>query len=416
MAGCYLLPADVDYACARLAAAVPERLEAVPIGAGLTVLRLGHGPCQVAVKANAHADEPSGTVSLVAFAEQAAAWDSATFAAFDREFSLHLLPTVNPAGLGRNAGWLTSPAPSLRQWFLHVERDLPSEDREFGYGPTPAQAAHPECAAWQAYLEALPSLSGYLSLHSMAFSGGALMLVMADDPLVVGERVLRSLTDLRWPLHDEDRGGRKGFWRLGRGLWTAPTQEEMAAFLSRGGQAKPWLALNSMQVARARHGTPVCLVSELPQWWSERLADRGPGSGRTRAAVDRATAEGLERAAAELASLGESVAGEVEHRLAAARGLAAAAADWGGRAATDGDEARGAQLVARAEVATAAAALRLDRTAGRPYDVAWLRLFEQRLAAYECAFDWRWRELAGHVEAHLAILGELLSLAREGRS
>jgi hypothetical protein len=415
----YLLPDDVAWQAAALAVENPGRITVEPLGEGelsrhLLVLRLGEGPLHLAVKANAHPDEPTGTVSCFEFAR-------ALLARADRDpwwsvFTVHLLPTANPRGLERNRGWLGSTSPRMDDWFLHVHRDAPHEDREFGYGATPADAAHPECAAWHAYLDALPSLAAYVSLHSMAFSGGALFLSMIQDeryqPLL--KELVTMVGKARWPLHDEDRGGRKGFHYLGRGLWTAPTRDEMVAFLTRGGgpDAGQWLRLNSMQVARARHGTPICLVSELPQWWAIELGDPTP-TRRSRTEVDEETAEKLQRSAEELAAIA-GTSDEVRHRLATARGLSAAAGDWGERSATQGDHWRGVQTVMRAEVANAAAALRLDRERGLSYDAAAVKRFLERLARYQQRFTWCWKPLKDHAAMHMGMLDYLMAhLARE---
>ena len=178
----YLLPDDIARETAELARRPGCRVTPLgdePLRRWLQVLQLGTGRVHVAVKGNAHADEPAGPVTCLRFAR----WllDDPAGQALAADVTFHLLPTANPAGLLRNRGWLVGPEGDLERWFEHVDRDPPAADREFGYGDTPAQAAHPECAAWHGYLDALPRVDGYVSLHSMAFAGGAWFLTQLDD-------------------------------------------------------------------------------------------------------------------------------------------------------------------------------------------------------------------------------------------
>ncbi len=376
----HLLPDDVEALATDLARRSDEGLQVhfaglSAEGRALIVLRVGTGTTHLAVKGNAHADEPAGTVTCC----QLARWllDHDEGRALARRVTCHFLPTANPDGLERNRAWLTGDG-SLLTWLRHVRRDPPPEDREFGYGPTPEEAAHPENRAWHAYLAQLPRLDGYVSLHSMAFAGGAWFLAMLDSverrrPLLAALEAVAAESGL--PLHDEDRGGRKGFHRIAPGFCTAPTSEEMASYFAAGGVggAERWLRLNSMQVARRLHGTPVALVSELPQWWDPALADMTATAARRRE-VDLETGRRLEETVAalerDLAAAGLDQEApeprhEREHRLASARALQRLAAQWGERPAARRDQVAGELAVRRAEAANAAVMIRLAEQAGR---------------------------------------------------
>lgn len=388
----YLQADELPAAARDLSASCPavrvDDLGTDDLAGRMPLLTVGDGPLQVAVKGNAHADEPAGTVTcfelarwLATTAEGQRLADRATF---------HLLPSANPDGLRRNTAWMNGETPDPVTWMGTVYRDPPAEDREFGYGETPEQAAHPECAAWHRYLAELPALHGYVSLHSMAFAGGAWFLAMLDDvarrqPLL--DDLARAATHAGLPLHDEDRGGRKGFTRLGPGFCSAPTREGMAAFFRAAGapEATSWLKLNSMQVAQRLHGTPVALVSELPQWWTPRLADLRPVQ-RSRAALDRAVGacllRSLDELDAALAEAEESVAKAEaverrEHRAAVAQSLIALADDWGDRPSTARDELAADLQALRVAAENAALGLRLS-----PGDAArWEARLSCRVAA-----------------------------------
>src|ERR1035438_9140044 len=120
----YLLPDDVAWQAAALQSEYGNRLTVEPIGEGdlrrhLLVLCLGQGPIHIAVKGNAHADEPTGTVSCLEFARSLILREDWNWW---RRFTIHLLPTANPRGLARNHGWLGSTSPRMDDWFLHVHR------------------------------------------------------------------------------------------------------------------------------------------------------------------------------------------------------------------------------------------------------------------------------------------------------
>ncbi len=411
----YLLPDDVAWRTQVLAIECDAEVTAIAEGElrpWLRVLRLGHGPLQIAIVGNAHADEPAGTVAIMALAEDLAL--GGPLSALGEQATFHLLPTLNPLGLLRNRDWLLSPAPALGDYLRLARRDAPDQDREFGYGDQPDQAAHPECAAWHAYLDSLPRLDGYVSLHSMAFSGGALFLGGFDDigrwlPLRVklSEDVIYRLAK---PLHDEDRGGRKGFEYLAPGWWTTPTREAMNAFLANGGDDAPQLRLNSMQVAQARHRVPVALVSELPQYCIEALSDQAP-SNLTRAEVDERCGRALAETAEELAAICEH---QAEHRLAQARGLLANAASWGDREANVGYALAGRLSVYRARVANEAAALQLDRERGQRPTPIRVQRFRERVDELVRRFEPQPWTLGEQVRAQLVMVQRLVEyLVRE---
>ncbi|MCC7495728.1 MAG: hypothetical protein IT204_25480 [Fimbriimonadaceae bacterium] len=366
----YLLPDQIVAAAAELAQRPGCRV--TWLRADLPVLTVGHGRWVVAVQGNAHADEPSGPVSLLAWARRVLAEPALAAGA-----TWHLLPCANPHGLARNAGWLGSDPPDPLLWALHAQRDPPAQDREFGYGDTPAEAAHEECGRWHQYLDALPTVDGYLSLHSMAFAGGAWFLGLFDDlarraPLRAA--LLAAAAARGLPPHDEDRGGRKGFNRIGPGWCSAPTREGMHAFFAHDPAQAAELHRNSLEVVRRRHATPVCLVSELPQWWDPALADLTPVAP-TRAAVDQELGTALQAVAAEWHAAGANAA-EVRHLEAVGAGLLAAAAQWGAQPATRRDLAQARLTVGRARLQGLVAAWRqghLERPAVAAAERAWRR-------------------------------------------
>lgn len=257
-------------------------------GRPLAALTLGRGATTVTIKGNAHADEPVGAVTCVLLAQLLT--NHPAWRPFLDRYRFCMIPTANPDGLNRNTGWLTTPF-DLRTYLMHVYRDLPRDDVEFGYPQTReadnsmadgAGDVRPENEACARFYDTCAPIAAHLSLHSMAFAGGAWFLIAAEADPTPFEPALTFLTgacaDEDLPLHDEDRGGQRGFSRLRPGFHSIPTVEGMQAFFRQSGNAEltRQFRLNSMQYALRHCGARFAAVSELPYVYDPALADMTP--------------------------------------------------------------------------------------------------------------------------------------------
>jgi Zinc carboxypeptidase len=272
--------------------------EGRPIHAGT----VGHGPVVISVMAAAHPDEPTGSLTALHLLEQLGT--DPRFAALLERITLHIVPCANPDGVARNAPWFSSwqksggAPPDLLTYFRHVARDLPADDVEFGFpetrGPHADGDARPENRALASWLDGIGRVDHHASLHSMFLGGGALFLVTADE-LQAHAAQLRFLLGeadaVALPLHDKDRMGQKGFFRLGAGLQTAPTAEAMREFFA-GTKTAENFKLNSMQYAQKHTAAPLALVSEIPLVYDARISSMKP-AGHTRAQEEERFADGL---------------------------------------------------------------------------------------------------------------------------
>jgi hypothetical protein len=175
-------------------------------------------------------------------------------------------------------------------YLRHRRRSPPEADVEFGYAPPgsdpadPAADFLPECRRHAAFIDEACARWGGLDLvcplHSMGVAGGAWALLRASDPACPGPDAEVFMAPFRYAaalcglgLHDEDRRGEKGFWRLGPGFHTTPTAEAMRAFFEDRG-ARVDIRHNSMQYAgsRARRAA----VPEIPLFLCRALNDASP--------------------------------------------------------------------------------------------------------------------------------------------
>lgn len=136
----------------------------------------------------------------------------------------------------------------------------------------------PENRAAAAFLASAGPLALHLSFHGMGFGHGPWFLL---EPLWV-ERTRRLRDDLSertrclgYGLHEVDRGGEKGFWRIARGFTTRPDSRAMRDhYLSRDDpETAARFRPSSMEHARTLGGDPLTAVSEMPLFL---LPDDGP--------------------------------------------------------------------------------------------------------------------------------------------
>ncbi|MFN3597757.1 MAG: M14 family zinc carboxypeptidase [Rubricoccaceae bacterium] len=255
--------------------------------AGVT---LGYGPRTVSLVAGAHADEPVGPETLRTLVLEGLAardWDApggGLGPLFER-VTLRIVPHVNPDGEARNAAWIRA-WPDLGAFLRERRREPPGRDLEFGY---PALRAENRAAT--AFLFGAGPVTLHASLHGMAFSEGALVLVEKAwlpraDAFLSAFRALAAAAGLR--LHDHDRtrepGGDKGFAYGGPGVWTTPEGAAMRAYFERTGDPETAALFHrsSMEEAIAaaeRHGAarPRCFVTELPLFQLAAAYEPVPG-------------------------------------------------------------------------------------------------------------------------------------------
>jgi hypothetical protein len=321
----FLTPAQVESAMLKLR---DRGVDVVTIGKSqegraMYAGTVGHGPTVITVMAAAHPDEPTGTLTGLHLLEKLGL--DKRFAPLLDRMTLHVVPCANPDGAARNAGWFSSwtSTPDLRAYFMHVARDLPAADVEFGFPESKTDTARPEDAALAGWLDDVGHSDHHASLHSMFLGGGALFLVTAQDlePRKGTLRFLLGEADATaMPLHDKDRMGQKGFFRIGPGLQTAPTAQAMRAFFANSSSTTAQaFKLNSMQYAAKNLSCPFALVSEIPLVYDPRISSMKP-AGVSRASEEQRFANALLQMADRVQSVVDTTAAH-DVSDAAKRGL-----------------------------------------------------------------------------------------------
>jgi hypothetical protein len=234
-------------------------------GTGIYAVTMGRGPLKVALAAGAHADEPVGPETLrllvvTAFTKPEAMGDLLERCTF------YIVPHVNPDNEAANVRTWGQEWPSAVEYIRSAAREAPGRDVEFGY-----PAMRPENRAVSEFLRARGPLDLYVNLHGMSFAEGGMLLIerrWADRPAVASLRAgfIEALHEAGLGLHDQDRGGEKGFAYLGPGFTTTPEGAAMRAHFEKSGDPETAALFHdsSMEFVRSLGGDPLCLVTELP--------------------------------------------------------------------------------------------------------------------------------------------------------
>ena len=243
---------------------------------------IGTGARHATLIGGAHADEPVGPETLRLLIAAATRPEPA-LAAVLRRWRLWVVPHVNPDGEHANRAWIER-WPSVDEFLGHVVREPPGRDIEFGF-----PAMRPENAALTAFLAGAAPVRLHASLHGMAFAEGAALLI--ERGWVTRTARLRQTFSAAAAacgvgLHDEDRGGAKGFHYLGAGFATTPTGAAMRATSGppetttppRSSTTARWSRLPGQRPGRRRRCAwlPRCRCSA---WRGGRVALRRCGHG-----------------------------------------------------------------------------------------------------------------------------------------
>jgi hypothetical protein len=238
----------------------------------------------LSVLAGCHADEPVGPRllrHLAGFLGRLRA-DDALLA----EYEWWVIPHINPDGEHRNVSWQPEGTDryELPAYLAGVVRELPGDDVEFGFPSEPGDAeARPENrAALRWWKGADGPFAMHVSLHGMGFGAGPWFLIESAWKERCGhlmETCAAATKDLGYVLHDVERGGEKGFFRIERGFCTRPDSRYMRKhFLDLGDKETAGrFRLSSMEAVRALGGDPLTLVSEMPLFITPGVGeDLGP--------------------------------------------------------------------------------------------------------------------------------------------
>ncbi|MFE0253838.1 M14 family zinc carboxypeptidase [Streptomyces sp. NPDC059010] len=273
-------------------------------GRPLLLLSIGHARHAVLVVAGAHANEPTGSATLLAVAERVL---------HDRDLradiSWHFLLCADPDG----ASLHTTPAPrSLFEYHLGFFRPAASEQPEWAPAALPADRLPPETRALTRVIDELrPYLQ--VTLHGTDL-GGSWVQLTKDVP-GLAEPFAKSAAELHIPV-ETGASDAAGWPAAGPGVHVMPSPGAGAAYPSMPDDARSstWYHVH-------RYGGLTAVV-EVPMWASDLVDDPAPHPAPARAM--RRLGTRLRRDALEV----ERVLGEALPRLDGVDGPLLRAAKW----------------------------------------------------------------------------------------
>lgn len=232
---------------------------------------LGHGPKKTSLIAGNHADEPIGPLLLKKLVNFLRNLDENH--EILKQHSFYIVPHANPDGEARNLKWYSyeDKETNLAEYLRHVIRELPGEDMEFGYPiKNEIEALRPEnLAIYEFWEKAESPFHLHVSLHGMGKSTGAWYLIDSawkNRTDALQQKCVIRTKDLGYSLHDLNRNGEKGFYRIAEGFCTRPDSQEMRMhFMSLGDfDVANKFHPSSMESIRSLGGDCLTLVSEMP--------------------------------------------------------------------------------------------------------------------------------------------------------
>ena len=202
------------------------------------------------------------------------------------DYEWWIVPHINPDGAARNRGWheQAGMAYDLGRYLASAVREPPGDDIEFGFPTGPDDRdARPENRAICEWWRAAPGpFSLHVSLHGMGFAAGPWFLIepaWRDRCELLKRQCKAKVRELGYGLHDVDRKGEKGFFRLERGFCTRPDSRHMRRYFESIGEPETAALFrpSSMETMRSLGGDPLTLVSEMPLFITPGVGeDLGP--------------------------------------------------------------------------------------------------------------------------------------------
>jgi hypothetical protein len=291
------LHAELD----ALAAAHPDlvrvrRIGTSRLGEPLRVLTIGDGPADAVVIGGPHPNEPIGGVTVAVLARLLC--EDAVLRT-ELGFRWHLVPCADPDGTRLNEGWFGRPG-DRRAYAEHFYRPDPDEQVEWTF-PLAGEdywfdRTLPETAALMRLMDEVePSL--VCSLHN-AEHQGVFFYVNRDDPELARQLAeLPGIEDL--PLH-------QGEPELPGSRLIAP-----AVYSTHdGARVGPLLGAGANSADYAARFGALHLMTEVPMWADQRVADRSEaGIGHQQLVVSGAAArrEALDTLEAALAAVADDL-------------------------------------------------------------------------------------------------------------
>lgn len=232
---------------------------------------IGQGPLHISLIAGCHADEPVGPRflrKLFTFLDSLKPDHTLL-----KNYQWWLVPHANPDGEAVNMKWYSDEDDifDIIRYLRFVERELPGDDVEFGFphGPGKKGLRVENNAIYEFWQRAKTPFHLHASLHGMMVAGGPWFLMeksWIDNSSEMRRLCLEEVDFLGYALHDVDRNGEKGFYRISEGFCTRPDSVSMKKYFEKqkNFEMSRKFYPSSMEAIRSLSGNALTIVSEMP--------------------------------------------------------------------------------------------------------------------------------------------------------
>ena len=236
----------------------------------IMAIKTGKGPLNISLIGGAHADEPVGPDMLrkLSYFLVNLPKDHQLI----QNFTWHIIPHINPDGEAKNQIWYNDEISyDLSDYLKHVVREKPGRDLEFGFpsvnGIKSLRVENE--VVYQFWKDAKAPFHLHASFHGMMHGFGPWFLAeksWGNKIATLMKNMKNGVIERGYQLFDIDRGGEKGFKRLGEGFCSRPDSESMKRFFLEDNQPAEAAKfhLSSMESTRLLSGDIFTMVTEMP--------------------------------------------------------------------------------------------------------------------------------------------------------
>ena len=240
-------------------------------GRSIDAFQFGSGDFRISLIGGNHADEPVGPLLLRKLVNYLDSLNSDS--QLLTKFNWYIIPHANPDGEYVNDRWWDAEQSTVDPiaYLRHVVRELPGDDMEFGFPRSDDDPGlRPENKIiydWWCSHNCFYDL--HASLHGMAWAAGPWYLIeqaWQDRIEFLKTSCLEFVAAKGYRVHDIERNGEKGFFRLGTGFCTRPDSVNMRKYFldSNDHETADKFYPSSMEIMRRLSSDCLTLVSEMP--------------------------------------------------------------------------------------------------------------------------------------------------------
>lgn len=228
-------------------------------------IEFGRGEKKVVAVGGAHANEPTGTVTLLHLAKELSKPEQSHHF---KEYKFFFIPQLDPDGAVKNWEWMKRPYSYKNYERFYYRNNNPEVDVENGIPVSSDQTVIPEIKAFKTWIDYISPIDYYITLHTTHVTGGAVFCVKTCDMKKYLDPVIEFLThrcrEHKLEMCNVDIYGKYGIKVIAPGFLTSSSLKEVQELFKENPERLKKIKMTTIQYARERCGAKLSLVAELP--------------------------------------------------------------------------------------------------------------------------------------------------------